>query len=83
MGLSTILSLDDHVSVVNQVEVSFGIHSSNNVEVSFDVKSELFVELSLGWFLLVLVDVDNSPSLVSLAVLVLNNDVLVLVIETS
>ena len=71
-------SLDDEVSVVDQVEVSVVWELGNNVEVSFNVETEVFVHLSLGWFSLPFINVDNVPLLVDLSVLLVNNDVSVL-----
>jgi hypothetical protein len=41
--ISSILSLDDHVSVVNQVKVSSTWQFRDDVEISFNVESEMFV----------------------------------------
>jgi len=83
LGLSSIWNLDDHVSVVDQVEVSIVWQLRNNVEVSLNVKSELLVELTLGWLLLVFINIGNLPSLVDLAILSLQNNVSVFVVKSS
>jgi hypothetical protein len=80
---SSISSLDDHVSVVDQVKVSLIWKSRNNVEIFLNNKSELLVELSLSWFLLVLINIHNLPSLVNFAILVFNDNVSVFIIEPS
>jgi hypothetical protein len=83
LSVSTILNLDDHVSVIDQVEVSVAIESSHNVEVSLNVKSELLVELTLSWLLLVLVNVNDSPLLMDLSSSWFNDNVSVLVIKST
>jgi len=40
------------------------------MEWSLNIKSEFFIELSLGWFTLPLVNVDNIPLLMNLSILV-------------
>jgi hypothetical protein len=62
LSLSSIWSLDDHVSVVDKIEISVTWHRRDNVEISFDVKSELLVQLSLLW-LRIIVNIDNLPLL--------------------
>jgi len=83
LSLSTVWSLDDHVSVVDQVEVSLAWQGSYDVEVSLNVKTELLVQLSLSWFVWVFISIDNLPSLVNLSVSLVNNDVSVLSINTA
>jgi len=83
LSSSSVSDLDDHVSVVDQIKVSAIWKLGDNVEVSLNVKSELLVELTLGWLLLILVDIDNSPSLVDLTVLSFNDKVSVFVVESS
>jgi hypothetical protein len=83
LSVSTIWNLDDHVSVVDQVEVSVAVESSDNVEVSFNIKSELLVELTLGWLLLVVAHVYDLPFLVGLSVSWFDDDVSVLVIKST
>jgi uncharacterized membrane protein len=48
------------------------------VEWSLNIESEVFVELSLLWFTLVFIDIDNIPKLVSLSVASADDNVLVL-----
>jgi hypothetical protein len=62
LGLSSVGSLDDHVSVVNEVKISSTWQGWDYVEISFDVKSESCVHL-LGLWFRVLIDVDNFPLL--------------------
>jgi hypothetical protein len=68
LGISTVWSLDDHVSVVDQVKVFVTWQLRNNVEVSFDIESELLVEFSFLWFSLPFVNIDNVPLLIDLSV---------------
>ena len=74
MSLSSIRSLNDHVSVVDEVEVSVTWHSGDNIEISFDIESELFIQLSLLW-LRVLVNIDNLPLLSEILVSGVNHNV--------
>jgi hypothetical protein len=83
LGSSTVWNLDNHVSIVDQVKSSVVWELRSNVEVSFNIESKLFVELTLSWLLLVLINIDNLPSLVDLAVLVFNNNVSILIVESS
>jgi hypothetical protein len=83
LSLSTIWCLDNKVSVVDQVKVSVVWKCRDDVEISLNVKSELLVELTLGWLLLILVDVDNSPLLMNLAVLILHDNVSIFIIKSS
>jgi hypothetical protein len=48
-----------------------------------NVKSEIFVELSLGWFSLPLVNIDDIELLVDLTVFGVGNDVSVFSINTT
>jgi hypothetical protein len=80
---SSIWNLNDHVSIVDQVKISVVWQGRNDVEVSFNIEAELFVELTLSWFLLVLINIDDSPSLVNLSVLGFHDKVSVLVIKST
>ena len=81
--LSSIWNLDDHVSVIDQIKVSVLSHIRNDVEVSFNIKTELFIELTLYWFLWILINIDDIPLLVDMVVLIPDNDVSVLFIFVS
>ena len=83
LGLSSIWCLNDHVSVVDQVEVSVFAHLRDNVEVSLNEKTEVFVKFSLNWFSWILVNIDDVPLLVNLSVLVPHNDVSVFSVKTT
>jgi hypothetical protein len=83
LSLSTVWCLDDHVSVVNQIKVSTIWKLRDNVEISFDIQTEFLIHLTLGWFSLILIDIDNSPPLVNLVVSLLNDEILVLIIDSS
>jgi hypothetical protein len=65
LSSSTVWCFDDHVSVVDKVEVSVVWESRDNVEVSLNVKTESFIELTLSWFSLPLIGVDDVPLLVN------------------
>ena len=79
LSLSSIRSLNDHVSVVDEVEVSVTWHSGDNIEISFDIESELFIQLSLLW-LRVLVNIDNLPLLSEILVSVVYHHISLLLI---
>jgi hypothetical protein len=83
LGSSAIWCLDDHVSIVDQIEVSVVWKLWDNEEISLNIETEFLVQLSLGWFFLVLINIDYSPSLVHLAVLVFDHNVSVLIIKSS
>jgi hypothetical protein len=68
LSLSSILSLDNHVSIVDQVKISSAWHSRDNVEISFNEKTVLLVEVSFLW-LFVLIKIDNLPLLSELIAL--------------
>jgi hypothetical protein len=80
LGLSAIWCLDDHVSVVDQIEISVGSHLRNNVEISFNDKSESFVLFTLLW-LRVVINIDDVPLLSEFISSVGNLDVSVLVVS--
>jgi len=63
--------------------VIFQGHFRNNMEVPIDDESELLVELTLGRLLLILINIDDSPSLVYLSISILNNKVSIFSINTS
>jgi len=63
LSLVTVCSLDNHVSAVDNFEVSLRSHSRLDEEWSFDVKSKLFIELSLSWFTLPLIGIKDIPLL--------------------
>jgi hypothetical protein len=81
--VSSIWSLYHKVSIVDQIEVSTALEFRDNIEISFYEKSEPIVELSLSWFSLILVSIDDIPLLVDLAVFVPNNEVSVFLVNSS
>jgi hypothetical protein len=83
LGSSTVWNLDDHVPVVDQVKVSVIFELRDNVEVSFNIETELLVELSFSWLTFIFINVNNSPSLVDLSVLLFNDNVSILIVEAS
>jgi len=58
-------------------------HFRDNIEWSLNIDTEVLVELTLVWFLWILISVDNVPLLVDLSVFAVDNDVLVLSISAS
>jgi hypothetical protein len=83
LSISSIWSLDDHISVVDQVEISIGFECRDNIECTINVKTEFLVKLTLSWFLLILIYIDNSPSLLNLSIPVHDYDILVLIVNSS
>ena len=83
LGLSSIWSLDHHVSIVDQVKVSVFIKLGNNVEVSLNNKTEVLIEFSLDWLLWIFIGIDDVELLVDLAVLVPDNHLSLLSIDSS
>ena len=83
LGSSSVWNLDDHISVVDQVEVSVIWQLGDNVEISLNIKTESFIELSLSWFSLPFINIDNIPLLVNLTIFSIDLDVSVFSINTS
>jgi hypothetical protein len=74
----SILGLDDHVSVVDDLKISSRSQSRLNVEWSLDVKSVFFIEFSLSRFTLPFIGIDDIPLLGdSIIWLLIGSDVLV------
>jgi len=70
LGVSSILRLDDKVSVVDDVKVSVFRQLRDNVEWSFNIEPEVFIEFSWSWFSLPFISVDNVPLATQFVVLV-------------
>jgi hypothetical protein len=83
LASSTISSLNDHVSVVDKIEISLLSQVGLDVECSFNIETESLIELTLLWFTLPLVSIDNIELLVDLTVSVPGNDVSVFSINTT
>jgi hypothetical protein len=83
LSSSTIWSLDDHVSIVDKVEVSIVWELRYDVEISFDVQTKLLVKFSFAWFSLPLISIDNVPLLVDLVLLVHHTNVSLFRINSS
>ena len=83
LGSSSVWNLDDHISVVDQVEVSVIWQLGDNVEISLNIKTESLIELSLSWFSLPFINVNNIPLLVNLTIFGIDLDVSVFSINTS
>jgi hypothetical protein len=80
LSLSAIWCLDDHVSVIDQVEVSVFWHLRNNVEVFFNNDIESIVQFTLLW-LLVIINKHNFPLLSNVITSITNLDVSVFVVS--
>jgi hypothetical protein len=63
LGWSTILGLDDEVSSGEVVDVSSLSKLGNDVEVSIDLEAPISIPLSLSWFTLPVLGVDEIPLL--------------------
>jgi hypothetical protein len=83
LGASSVWYLDDHVSVVNEIEVSVILHLRDNVEWSFNVETEVFIEFTLLWLIWIFISIDDIPLLVDFSVLAPCKNVSVLSINTS
>jgi hypothetical protein len=65
----SISCLDNHVSVVDDLEISVLVHSRDDMEWSLNIESEFFIKFTLGWFSLPLINVNNVPFLMDSSVL--------------
>jgi len=83
LSLSTIWCLDDHISVVDEIEVSVLLQFGNDVEVSLNIHTEVGVKLTFNWLIWILISIDNLPLLVDFTVLVVDDKVLVLIIKAT
>jgi hypothetical protein len=75
LSVSGVRSLNNNVPVVDQVKISVIWQLRNNVEVSLNVKTEVFIELTLSWFSLPFINVDDVPLLVDFTVLSMDDNV--------
>jgi hypothetical protein len=80
LSLSSVGSLDDHISVVNEVKISSTWECRYYVEISFNIETELLIQLTLLWFG-VIVNVNDLPLLSKISSFVSNLDVSVLSIS--
>jgi hypothetical protein len=83
LSSSTVSSLDDHVSVVDEIEISVLSHMRDNVESSVNIEAELLIELTLGWFFHPFISIDDIELLVDLSMSIPDDDVSVFLIDTS
>jgi hypothetical protein len=83
LSASSISCLDDHVSVIDQVKIFVGWKLGDNVEWSFNIEAKVFAQLSLNRFFLPFILIDDVKELLDFAMLVVNNDVLVLSVEAT
>jgi hypothetical protein len=83
LGSSTVWNLNDHVSIVNEIEISVVWHFRNNVEVSLNIESESLIELSFLWFTFPFINIDNVPLLVNFIVRTIDCNVSVFSINSS
>jgi hypothetical protein len=83
LSVSTMLSLDGQVSIVNDTKISVWSKFRNNVEWSLNNKSELLIEFSLLWFIFHFINIDDVPLLEDLVTLVAHSDQFLLLIDLS
>jgi hypothetical protein len=75
LSVSGVRGLNNNIPVVDQVKISVIWQLRNNVEVSLNVKTEVLIELTLGWFSLPFINVDDVPLLVDFTVLSMDDNV--------
>jgi hypothetical protein len=80
LGVSTIRSLDDHVSVIDEIKVSVLFHLRDNVEVFLDNKSVFFVHFTFDWITLPFINVDNVPLLMKSVVSAIDTNISILLV---
>jgi hypothetical protein len=83
LSLSSILNLNDHVSVIDQIKISIAWQFGDNVEVSFNIESKPLIEFSLDWLTLPFINIDDIKLLVDFAMFWMDNDISVLCINSS
>jgi hypothetical protein len=83
LGSSTVLSLNDHVSVVDQIEVSLIWKCWDDVEISLNIESKSIIELALGWFTLPFISIDNVELLIDGILLSVDTNVSVFLIDST
>jgi hypothetical protein len=83
LGSSPIWCLNDHVSVVNEIKVPILLQFRDNIEVSFNIETKITIKLTLGWFIWILISIDNLPLLVNSSMLVVDDDILTFIVKSS
>jgi hypothetical protein len=83
LSVSSIWNLDDHVSIVDQIEILVVRKLRYDVEVFLDNESELFVHFSFAWFSLPLISIDNIPLLVDSVCLIVNTNISVFSVNST
>jgi Zn-dependent M16 (insulinase) family peptidase len=82
LSISSISCLENNVSIVDNIKISITVHLGNNIEISFNIKTEVRVKLTLSWLIWILINIDDLPSLVGLAIISVDNDVSVFSINS-
>jgi len=80
LSLSSIWCLDDHVSVINQVEISVILQFRDNIEISLDIETEIRIEFTLYWLIGILISINELPLLIDSSVFVLDYNVSIFII---
>lgn len=75
LSTSTIWGLDNHISIVNQVEVSVFFELRDDVEVFFDNEAILFVKFALHWISFPFIYINNVPLLMKTIISLIDSDV--------
>jgi hypothetical protein len=83
LACSTVLSLDDQISIGCVVDVSTLTQSGNDMEVFVNNHSIVSIPFSGSWLSLPVLDIDEIPLLVSLSVVRVHVDVSVFSVNSS
>jgi hypothetical protein len=83
LGVSSVWSLDNHVSVVDKIEVSILFQLRNNMEVFFYNESEFLVHFSFSGLTFPFIDVDDVPLLMNAIVSTIDTNVSVFLVNVS
>jgi hypothetical protein len=75
LTISTVLSLNDKVSIIDVINISSLSQSRNNMEIFVYNESVVSVPLTGGWFTLPVLGVDEIPLLISFSVEVNHVDI--------
>jgi hypothetical protein len=81
LGASSVWCLDDHVSVVDQVEVSVLLQLRDDVEIFLNYETKLIIHLSFAWLSLPFINIDDVPLLVKAVVSAVDSNVSVLLVN--
>jgi hypothetical protein len=83
LSSSTVWNLDDHISVVNEIEVSLVWKCRNNVEISLNIETESLIKLTLSRLSFPFIYINNIPLLMDLVILLIDSNVSVFLIDST